>query len=169
MSRHLIITLLIISLAFNLAVLGMFMYTSIYRKPPFCISGMLPNWNKKTPIHDRKDFRRDSLDMRLNTNEEIRNLREEFRKARLDFVKVMLKDDFSEKEAVSAMQRSLKLQSQLEKKLGESLIELRQKLPPEEAKRLFRERLERVERRHKRFKERSEQFNKEINAQRSKP
>ena len=166
MSKHLILILLIISLAFNLAVAGMFLYTSVYRKAPFCPPGFFLHRDKSDKQFDKRDFRRDSLEMRLNSNEEIKKLRDDFRKARLDFVKVMLKDDFSVKEARAAMDKSLQIQGTLEKKLGESLIDMREKLPPEEAKRLFRERLERIERRHKRFQERTEQFKKEIKTQR---
>ena len=158
MSKHLIVILLLISLAFNLAVLGMFLYTAKYHKAPFNPHRIFGPIDRSGPGWERFHHRRDTLETRLDNNDEIRKLRDDYRQMRINFLQVMMKDKFLEQEAAAAMQASLKAQENLEKKLGESLIELRKKLSPEEAKALFKERMDRIERRHNIYRKRLEHF-----------
>jgi hypothetical protein len=151
MSKHLILILLLVSLAFNLAVLGIFLYSGIYHRPPFRPDQMMQPWGRHEPGNWH---RRDSLESRLDNNDEIRQLRLEFMQARKAFMQVMMKDQFVEKDALAAMETSLKAQQKLEQKLGESLISLRQKLSADEAKKLFQERMDRMDRRWNHIKDR---------------
>ncbi len=141
MSKHLMAILLILSLAFNLAVLGMFVYTTTFHKPLFAPPGSghpHSNWEHRG---DRM-----SPDSLFKDKDEIRKLRNDFRKAKREFVNTMTKPKFDEKASLQAMELSLQAQDKLERKLATSLIEVRRNMTPAEAKKFFEHRLNRMQR-----------------------
>jgi hypothetical protein len=146
-SKHLLVILLIVSLAFNLAVAGMFLYTSIYHRPPFYPPGigMMPGHDNHDHWFHKKD--RDEHNPFQEENEEIQKLRDDFMQKRMDFMHVMMQEGFVDSAAVAAMESSLKAQEELERKLGAALIEMRSKMNNEEAKEYFQKRLDRIEKR----------------------
>jgi hypothetical protein len=139
MSKHWIVILLLISLAFNLAVLGMFLYMKVYHQPPFNPAEMQGHrqWGEMDRL-DKYPGRHwpDSL---FENKDEIKVLREAFRQSRKDFIETMNTENFNEPAARIAMEKSLKAQEILEKKLGESLIDVRTKMSPEDSKKFFKE------------------------------
>ena len=147
MSKHLLIILLIVSLAFNLAVAGMFLYTSIYHRPPFYPPGigMMGPGDHHKPWFHKKD--RDEHNPFLKESDEIRKLREDFMQKRMNFMHVMMQEGFVDSAAVAAMESSLKAQEVLERKLGAALIEMRSKMNDDEAREYFQKRLDRIEKR----------------------
>ncbi|MBM4399611.1 MAG: periplasmic heavy metal sensor [Candidatus Cloacimonetes bacterium] len=149
MSKQWIVILLLISLAFNLAVLGIFLYTSIYHKPPFCPPGMRPPHEMGRPDLPDRDKDKDKFPFAFENREEIKALRDTFMLKRREFMQIMRNEPFNEKEALAAMETSLKAQEGLEKKLGTSLIEKRKKMSPEEAKEFFERRKDRFRRRYR--------------------
>ncbi len=140
MSKRLIIILLCVSLAFNLAVLGMFLYASATHKHPF---------HRPADRERRPDSEERYSEFTEANRQEIRNLRSDFMQKRRAFITILSKDTYDESEAHAAMEASLAAQSKLEGKLGEAMLELRSKMPADEARKLFRARLERLNRRHK--------------------
>ena len=152
MSKHWIVILLFISLAFNLAVMGMFLYIHFFHRPPFCPPGMRPpmgEFRDDRQFHHR-DRHKDEFVM--ENKEEIRLMRSHFMQKRKDFMQILLKEDFNEQKAIAAMEASLTAQDSLEESIGRSLIELRKKMTPEQAKRYFEHRLDRYERRQRFFR-----------------
>lgn len=147
MSRRWIIILLFISLAFNLAVMSMFIYATIFHRPPFCPPGARPPMEMARPNHMRHNKDRGKLPFALEDKEEIRELRTEFMQKRKDFMQIIKSENYDEKQALAAMEASLKAQEVLERKLGTSLIELRNKMSAKEADEFFEEWMHKFKRR----------------------
>jgi hypothetical protein len=143
MSKRWIEILLIISLAFNLAVLGMFIYTAAFHKPLFTPPGWQQQGGRNQNYGENHAKRMDP-DAMLQNKEEIKQLREAFQQSRKDFIQTMSKDNFNLQEARAAMEKSLAAQDVLERKLGESLLNVRTKMTAAEAKRFFDHRLNRM-------------------------
>jgi hypothetical protein len=143
MSKHLIVILLFVSLAFNLAVLGMFIYSTAFHKMPLCH----PSIENRYPGRDDRRETRLLPEAALKNKDEIRKLREEFFKTRREFMQILAKDKYNEQEAQAAMEQSLQAQDRLERKLGASLIEVRKNMDPAEAKKFFEHRMRRTDRR----------------------
>jgi Spy/CpxP family protein refolding chaperone len=137
MSKRWIVILLFISLAFNLAVLIMFLHISVFHKEPFFHPGFKsPSEMRDNDIRDH--FRRPRPEDMLENKDEIRKLREDFREKRREFMEIMRKDNFIEEDAIKAMEATHQAQEILEKRLGESIIEYRKKLTPTEAREYFK-------------------------------
>lgn len=143
MSKHLIVILLFVSLAFNLAVLGMFIYASAFHKMPFCH----PNIENRYPGRDEHRESRLLPEAALKNKDEIRKLREEFFKTRREFMQILAQEKYNEQEAKAAMEASLQAQDKLERKLGASLIEVRRNMDPAAARKFFEHRMKRTDRR----------------------
>lgn len=143
MSKHLIVILLFVSLAFNLAVLGMFIYATAFRKVPFCH----PQIERRMPYSGENRHSRLLPEAALKNKDEINKLREEFIRSRREFMQTLAKEKYNEQEAKAAMEASLQAQDKLERKLGASLIEVRRNMDPEAAKKFFEHRMRRTDRR----------------------
>jgi len=146
MSKHFITILLLISLAFNLAVMCMFAYASIYHRPPF----NPPQWDRARH-HEGMGFRHSEHGRRwpdtlMENRDEIKQLREAFSQSRKEFMQEMRSDKFDLTKATAAMQKSLLAQEKLEKRLGESLLDMRKKMSTTEAQKFFQERQDRNKR-----------------------
>jgi hypothetical protein len=143
MSKRWIVILLFISLAFNLAVMIMFLHITAFRKPLFNPSLRSKYTSSSYERRDSEKSRKRPEDMLAN-KEEIQMLKENFRVKRRDFLNAMRQENFNEQAAIIAMQASLQAQELLEEKLGNSLIEFRKKITPEEAREYFRDRRDRT-------------------------
>ncbi|HOD17238.1 MAG TPA: hypothetical protein PKJ14_01145 [Candidatus Cloacimonadota bacterium] len=141
MSKRWMEILLIVSLAFNLAVLGMFIYSTVFHKsscpPPE------PQWRAENHPFQSHRFDPDSV---LQNKEEIRQLRQAFQESRQAFMATLAKSELNLQEAKQAMEKSLQAQEKLERRLGESLIQVRTKMTADEAKRFFEHRMKRIQR-----------------------
>lgn len=166
MSKRWIVILLFISLAFNLAVLGMFTYMSMFRGFPFC-----PPPHKVPEEMQERQIQRRDRDRLMNRasdedKKEIRKLRLEFLHNRKEFMDILLQENFNEADAVKVMNASLQAQDKLEKKLGEALIEVRKQMTAEEAKEYLKQRMEREAKKQKPFRPDFDPQRKEINEER---
>ena len=151
MSKHWLIIVLFISLAFNLAVMLMFSYAQIYHRPPFCPPGMKHEIGRD---NDREAFKKTNpvIKKMLDDNKaEMEKYRGEFAQKRKDFTQTLTSDTLNVNKAEAAMEASLKAHENLERKLGTSLINLRKNMTPEEAKTFFKQHRDRMRHDQNRF------------------
>lgn len=147
MSKRLLYIILLISLAFNIAVLGMFAYVTIYKRQPFCQTETRYRMDRDANEHRDEDKRFFNLNM--ENREEIRKLRAEFKENRRDFMEMLWKEDFNEQDALAAMETSINTQQKLDRTLGEALIKLRKNMSQEEAMNFIKEHRDRMKDRYK--------------------
>jgi hypothetical protein len=138
MSKRWIVILLFVSLAFNLAVMVMFLHLTVFGKH----LGFPPHFRPSTEFRDNNPRHIQRVtprpeDMLVN-KDEIRKLKDEFRQKRREFMETLRQENFSEEDALKAMEASRVAQDILEKRLGNSLIEFRKKLTAREAKEYFK-------------------------------
>ncbi len=160
MSKRWIVILLFVSLAFNLAVLGVFLYTSFFGRMPFCPADSRPARELAEHRFSREDRDKARPEFTLANRDEIKQLRSEFMQKRREFIKALSKENINEQEVLAAMQTSLAAQEKLESKIGTSMLELRKKMTPEQAKDYFQKILER-KRDHRPDYDRSKSIDKE--------
>lgn len=152
MNKRWLVIVLFISLAFNLAIVAMFSYMSLCHKPPFCPPGMKPPFERdhhRMPPPDDNDKIRKLMG---EDKEDMIKFRDDFSKKRDAFMKTLVKDTLNVKEAEAAMDASLIAHENLERHLGQSLIKVRQKLSSEEARTIFKDRLDRFNKRKDKFR-----------------
>ena len=131
MSKKTIFILLIVSLAFNLAFLGTFLYHRMNFGPG--MSGPI-HGRSKLPIQCREDFRK----LRKEMGEKHR----EYFIARRQFILSLLEEDLNEEEVLKRLENAIEKQTIKEKEIGLSFIQLRKEMTAEEAKKFFRRDLE---------------------------
>jgi len=145
MSKRWIVILLLISLAFNLAVMGMFISITIFHRPPCPLPEEgNPRWGHG-PDRPQGMGMPPMLAQRFGFNrEKIMPCNIEFSEKRTAFLATLAKSDFSEQEARLALNQSLAAHQKLEAVMGNDLIELRKKMTPEEAHQVFEKMLKRA-------------------------
>ena len=127
MSKKTILILLIVSLAFNFAFLGTFLYhrvnfgpgihAPIHRRP-------------KLPIHCREDFRK--------LRNEMGKKHHDYFTARRQFILSLLEEDLNEEQVLNKLENAIEKQTIKEREIGLSFIKLRKEMTAEEAKKFFR-------------------------------
>ena len=140
-NRRWLITLLLISLAFNLAILGSYLYF----KSTHPRGGSY--WNKNAPA-----LRRDNYGPRDNPafSDTTRALWREFAEIKAEFMKELAKDPLDMDALDDLLARTLANQAILENHMAERLIRHRQSLTPEEAKEFYTARYEEIIQRRQR-------------------
>ncbi|MCF7918322.1 MAG: periplasmic heavy metal sensor [Candidatus Cloacimonetes bacterium] len=135
MSKKLMYLLLIISLAFNLAFIGMFVWHRLHMPPP------------PTFPADIRHFRENMGEHRKHINEH----REKFLEERREFMDFLRGEEFEEAQADSLLRRMIEKQKFIEEELGRSMIEMRKngEFFPERMDRKQGERRNKPERRRK--------------------
>jgi hypothetical protein len=134
MSKHWIKILLLVSLAFNLAVLGGFIFMHLHH-PPHGWPGDRPPEPPREfgPFHERwKGMESDS----------IRTLRDNFMDAKKDLMQELAKDPINEQAVNEIITRSITAQSTLERELAAKLVAMRKQMSADEAKEFFTRRQE---------------------------
>jgi hypothetical protein len=143
MKQRWLVVVLFVSLAFNLAVMVMFAYISVYHKSPFHSMYNKPGmeqWGRNPEYRHRITPKPEEM---LTNKDEIRKLKDEFKSKRRAFMETLRQENFNEEDAFKAMEASWVAQDKLEKRLGNSLIEFRKKITAREAKEYFKPREER--------------------------
>ena len=127
MSKKTILILLIVSLAFNFAFLGTFLYHRVNFGPgmPGAIHG-----RPKLPIHCREDFRK----LRKEMGEKHRD----YFNARRQFILSLLEEDLNEEQVLKRLENAIEKQTIKEREIGLSFIKLRKEMTAEEARMFFR-------------------------------
>jgi uncharacterized membrane protein len=158
MSKRWIVILLCISLAFNIAVMGMFLFMTVYHRPPFCPPGMERGRDgdrERKPDAELNPAMRKLMD---ENKAEMRKFRDDFAQKRRDFMLILANDTLNVKAAEAAMEASLKAHEDLERKLGSSMINLRKNMKPADAKAFFTERMERMQHKTDKFRQEHKRF-----------
>ena len=128
MSKKMIFTILIISLAVNLAFLGTFLYHRVHFYPGLQrpIHG-----RSKLPIHCREDFR--------ELRKEMDKRHRDYFIARRQFILSLIEEDLNEEQLLERLNNAIDKQSIMEKEIGLSFIKLRKEMTSEEARMFFRQ------------------------------
>lgn len=142
MSKKLSNILLLVSLAFNLAVVAAFIYLTV-RGPN--------HHHRNRPRPDTESHHRRDRDRSWADSDSIRTLRTTFRETKHEFMTELAKEPINEPALNTILERSLSEQSLLERELGKRLIERRKEMSSEEAKEFFNRRAERIRRRSERI------------------
>lgn len=124
MQKRSVTYLLFISLAFNIAFIGGFVYHLV--NPPFGRQNFPPD-NMKPPV---KDFF-------FQKKEEIQQFDRDFLDCKRTFMESLLEEEFNEEKSLELMQESVQKHMRMESEIGKSMIELRKKITAEEAQRIF--------------------------------
>lgn len=142
MSKRMTTILLMISMAFNLAVLGVFIFihttgrTPFPPPPPRHERGMLDAPPGGAPRGQTKwmaDCMREGM---ANCQPQ----RDSFQVDRMQFIQTLKAAKFNETASRDALEKSLLAHAQMEKSLGENLIAMRKKMTAEQAKQFFERR-----------------------------
>lgn len=137
MNKRWLIILLLVSFAFNLAVLGSFIYLRVFFGSRFCPPPPSPHLSQGRPDMPFKE-----MWDRLPEDDEIPRLRDEFMNTKIGLMKELAKDPINEETIKNILEQSLINQSALERKLADRLIMLRKTMTAEEAQEYFGKRLE---------------------------
>ena len=127
MSKKMIFTILIISLAFNLAFLGTFLYHRVNFRPG--LQGPIYG-RPKLPIHCRENFR--------ELRKEMGEKHNDYFVARRQFILSLLEKNLNEEQVLKRLENAIEKQMIKEKEIGLSFIKLRKEMTAEEAKMFFR-------------------------------
>lgn len=148
MNKRLLYALLIISLAFNLAFLGSFIFLRFrHIRPPFHPLMKTRELRMQPPALMDRPYAEESPAIQAKRNE--------FRKAKITLFRELAKDPVNEARVTQILEASMAAQSSLERDLGVAMLELRKSMTPEEAKTHFENRIKRLEERHQRREKRT--------------
>jgi hypothetical protein len=138
MSKRWLIILLLISAAFNLAVVGSFIYLQSTRPPHHP-----REWHHRGP-----DSRRghDGPGPRFMFTDSTRALHASFQDTKRDLMLELAKDPVDKTRIEAIISGSLSAQAKLERDLAERLIRFRSAMTPDEAREHFTRRAEEIER-----------------------
>lgn len=145
MSKHWITILLIVSLAFNLAVLGSFLFLQFRHHHPHRDRDL--RYSRPHEEFGPRDERWIPLQ-----SDSTRVLRENFIQAKRELMQELAKDPLNEANINEIIERSISAQTLLERDLGLHLIEVRRSMSAEEAREHFTRRLENIQPRNDRRK-----------------
>lgn len=142
MSKRLLTILLLISLAFNLAVVGRYAYFEVWERPHFNPShhprGRMEN-NRNRFDKGRNNWMADCMKQGM---EHCQPYRDTFQVDRTQFIETLKVANFNEANAKAALEKSLKAHANMEQALGMNLIEMRKKMTAAQAREFFDRRFE---------------------------
>lgn len=138
MNKRLLLILLLVSAAFNLAVIGSFIYLR------FCFPGRacLPPPPPPHAMHGRPGFPGNEMWDRLPMDDDLMVLRRAFKGNKIELMQELAKDPIDEEKINTLLENSLINQTALERRLGIRLLELRKTMTAEEALEFFGKRAE---------------------------
>lgn len=155
MSKRWLMILLFVSVAFNVAVLGGFLYMRYTRA--HLLRGMGPGWHHRAEHRDRPSWHPGA---RAMFDDSTRVLRTQFENTKMELMRELAKETMDMPKINSIIEQSLNAQTSLEQHLGQRLIRFRQSLKPDEAKEHFELRIKEMERRHKERNNPNSRYNK---------
>lgn len=123
MSKRLLIVLFIVSMAFNIAFVGGVGYHLIISRTAHQF--IPPGINPQVRNHY------------LECRKEITPLMKEFHESKQEFIHELARKDIDEEKLLNMMENSIEKQTRMERELGLSMIEMRKRLTPEEAEKMF--------------------------------
>ena len=125
-SKKLLIVLILISVMFNFAFVGTFVFLHIMKISPQHIP---PPFLGKIPMHYRGEFHQN--------RKMIQPLRKDFIDSKRDFMQSLWEIDFDKELSQTKLTETIEKQVLMEEKLGKSLIDLRENMSDEEAKKML--------------------------------
>ncbi len=131
MKNRLLRILFLISIIFNMAFIGNY----IYRKY-FLYSKLLHHKFSELPHHKLEELR--------EIRKKIWQKRQRYLQERKEFMLMLQSPDFNKAELEKKLKATIKNEMEMEKKIGENLIKLRSKMTPQEAKEFFRNYIRRL-------------------------
>lgn len=145
MSNRTLSILVVISLSFNIAFLGMFLFHRI-RGP------LSP--------HDPRELNMppELRDFLMQSREKFKPLRDDFEQSRRILSDALAEEEYDESRLLQLLEETLQKQDVMERAMGMHLIELRKNMTPEQAENFFkkhRPRFEKIKERVEQWKERS--------------
>lgn len=143
MNKRWLVIILIVSIAFNLAVLGGFLYMR-HKRNTFMRSRH-NNWQERG---SRTGGRNWNPHIMLDDSTRVR--RESFNNAKKELMLELAKEPVDMNKIDSIIEHSLKAQNELERDLAVRLIHMRNDMTPEEAKEHFTRRAEYIGKRNER-------------------
>ena len=134
MSKNILFVVLIISLAFNIAFLGVFIYrrvllSDMHRTPPRF---------HNIPTHCREEF--------MEERERMLPLKMEFELSKKRFMRSLTNEEFDRELLEKKLKETIDRQIRMEHEMGQLLIKLRSELSPEEIQNFFRPEIHRFKR-----------------------
>jgi len=139
MSKRLLSIFLLVSLALNAGIVGGLVVMGLFRK--------------QHDLHHYQNFPEGpgaGEEARFNPrdfeNENTKALRDSFRVSKRELMRELAKGKINETKIQGIIERSITLQSRLERTLGESTLRLRKSMTPQEARDHFGRRAERMDR-----------------------
>ena len=123
MTKRSVNIFLIISLAFNIAFLGGFVYSLINR--PF------------SPHFPEHDMNPRAQAFYMERKDKMRGCFQKFHESKDEFVSYLGSEDYNEKKVMELLEKSVEDQMIMEREMGLSMIEMRKRLSAEEAKEIF--------------------------------
>jgi len=76
--------------------------------------------------------------------EQMKPLRDDFNKLRLEFIQTLAADPFDQKAAEAALEKSLQSHRTMDSQIGSSMIQMRLKMTPADAKEFFGKQVDRI-------------------------
>ncbi len=126
MSKKFLVTIFLVSIAFNLAFIGTFAYLHFFRLRE---DRMPPAFHQNMPANFRK---------KLFVNRKIlRPVHEDFLDAKFEFLQSLFTKDFDHAISQEKLDITIEKQTLMERKMGELLIKARERMTPEEIKRMI--------------------------------
>lgn len=147
MSKHLMTILLLVSLALNAGIIGGLFVMGIFRQNHI----IHHSWNRPEYSALRDQDRRIPLEY---DDPDIRALRDTFNVTKKQLMLELAKDPVDEAKVKAIIEESVTAQSNMERALGNQLLELRKTMSAAEANEHFGERFDRIERINKRIQDR---------------
>ncbi len=147
MNKRWLIILLLISVAFNLAMVGSFLYLRFGRPHP-------PYHHRLPPPGPHPGFRDFGERWKMMDDDSTRVLRDNFQEAKRELMLELAKDPIDEAKINQIIDCSIEAQCALERGLGNKMIEFRKTMNAEEANQHFSRRLEDMQNRKDRTRRR---------------
>ncbi len=137
MNKRWLTILLLVSLAFNLAILGSFVFIRIYMGRMGCPPPPSPDGRKggflPPPMLDK-----------LRNDEGFQAIKHSLDEKRRELMTELAKDPIDEPRIQGILSETLSAQTAFEQKMGEELLNLRKEMTPEEARDFFARRAEHI-------------------------
>ncbi len=134
MSKKILFVVLIISLAFNIAFLGVFIYRRVLLSDRHRLS---PRFHD-IPTHCREEF--------LEERERMLPLKMEFELSKKRFMRSLTNEEFDRELLEKKLKETIDRQIRMEHEMGQLLIKLRSEMSPEEIQDFFRPEIHRFKR-----------------------
>lgn len=129
MSKRWLIGILLISCSFNLAVLFSFIYFRVVMPPP-------------PPPQGQRMFPPPPENMRHHNDKELQAQHAKFNQTKIALMEELAKDPIDEARINAIIDSTVSAQNQLERRLGQRLLDYRKTLNAQEAKEQFQKRAE---------------------------